>query len=345
MKKLKQRGLFDDDFRLEKISKIGDPLEKLNRHIDWERFRPQLENICKKGEAEGPGGRPPYDYVMMFKILILQSIYDLSDAQTEFQINDRLTFMRFLCLGTGDTIPDEKTIWHFRELLKENKAVKKLFHKFTKVLKQQGVETKRGKIIDASIIEVPTQRNSRDENEQIKRGEVPSEWEKPENNNMLKQKDLDARWIKKNGKSYYGYKNHIKVDAKTKLIEDFVVTDASVHDSQAIDDLVGKKDNGNAIYADSAYSGEPVKKKMRKRKVKAWICAKGYRNQELTEKQKEANHRKSKVRVRVEHVFGHMKYVFKFRTLRSIGKIRAEVRIGLINLSYNIYRYSYLQQA
>jgi len=78
-----QKGFFDEDFRLEKISKQGDPLRKLDEYIDWEKFRPILEKAFKK-EAKGPGGRPPFDYVMMFKILVLQRLYNLSAAQMQF---------------------------------------------------------------------------------------------------------------------------------------------------------------------------------------------------------------------------------------------------------------------
>ena len=86
---MKQRGLFDEADRLQEISKLGDPLEKLNTVIDWNIFKPILKKAMQK-EAKGPGGRPPYDYVMMFKILILQRFYNISDAQTEYQIKDRL---------------------------------------------------------------------------------------------------------------------------------------------------------------------------------------------------------------------------------------------------------------
>ena len=100
-----QIGIWDESLRLEKLSKLGDSLEKLNHAIDWEHFRPKLTKVFKK-QAKGAGGRPPYDYVMLFKVLVLQRIYNLSDDQTEYQINDRMSFMRFLGLGLGDRVPD-----------------------------------------------------------------------------------------------------------------------------------------------------------------------------------------------------------------------------------------------
>jgi transposase len=170
-----QSGIFDEQFKLERISKLGDPLEKLTRCIDWKIFRSILDKALIK-EAKGPGGRPPYDYIMMFKILILQEYFGLSDEQMEFQITDRFSFMRFLGLRTCDKVPDCNTIWAFREQLKEGDIVKQLFDKFTTLLAQNNLIVNKGKIIDASIIEVPIQRNSREENKQIKEGTVPKAW-------------------------------------------------------------------------------------------------------------------------------------------------------------------------
>ncbi len=105
----KQKGFFIEDLRLSELSQHGNPLQKLNAMIPWKNFRHKLNRILKK-EAKGPGGRPAYDYIMMFKVLILQRIYNLSDSQMQYQIMDRLSFMRFLGLDFDDKVPDEKTI-------------------------------------------------------------------------------------------------------------------------------------------------------------------------------------------------------------------------------------------
>jgi IS5 family transposase len=257
---MKQQNMFDEEIRLESLSKIGDPLEKLNMMIDWNAFANTLKRALKK-VAKGPGGRPPFDYVMMFKILVLQRLYNMSDDQTEFQIKDRLTFMRFLGLGIGDTVPDAKTIWHFRELLIEMRLARTLFNMFERQLERQKLITHTGTIVDATFVEAPRQRNSRDENKQIKEGKIPEEWEKPENTHKLRQKDVDARWTKKNNVTFYGYKDHAKVDADSKLITDYAVTDASIHDSQCFVELLdARKDK--VVYADSAYSGKPIQDKI-----------------------------------------------------------------------------------
>lgn len=328
----KQKGLFDEDIRLNKIKKQGDPLIRLNELIDWEMFRPDLKKNFKK-KSKGPGGRPPYDYILMFKILFLQRFYNLSDAQMEYQILDRLSFMRFLDLQLHDDVPDEKTIWNFREQLKDKIEV--LFEKFNEYLMDYGAIAQTGNIIDGSIIEVPKQRNNKEENDKIKNNEEPENW----SDNKRAQKDIDARWTKKNGKNFYGYKNHIKIDKKSKLIENYAITDASVHDSAVVEDLLEEDDEHHELYADSAYSGSRIEEILKERKIKNQIHEKGYRNRPLTDKQKARNKIKSKTRVRVEHIFGYMKNSMKLDIIRTIGITRAKVIIGLNNMVYNICRY------
>ena len=167
---MKQKGFFDEADRLRKISELGDSLEKLNEHIEWKDFQRPLSKFFEK-EAKGPGGRPPFDYVMMFKILILQKIYNISDEQTEYQINDRLSFQRFIGIQLYDTVPDAKTIWHFREVLKEADVLEKIFNMFTEKLEKKGVITQSGSIVDATFVEAPKQRNTKEENKEKKRVE------------------------------------------------------------------------------------------------------------------------------------------------------------------------------
>jgi len=335
MKNKNERGFFDEQFRLEKLTSQNDPLVKLLQHINWEQFRRILTNAFEK-EEKGIGGRLPFDYVMMFKILVLQRYYNLSDEQMQFQILDRLSFMRFLGLTLSDSVPDEKTIWLFRENLIEHKLVDKLFGKFLSSLEKANLVGKEGRMVDASFVEVPRQRNSREENQKIKDGIVPEDWETDPN--KLAQKDLDARWTKKNNQVFYGYKDHVKVDEKSKLILDYEVTDASVHDSQPLEDLLNKKDKDQPLYADSAYTGEEQEKVIRKAGMINKVHEKGYKNKPLTKKQMKSNCKKSKFRARVEHVFGFMEISMKKMYIHSIGKVRAEGIIGLMNLTYNLLR-------
>ncbi|MBP8960011.1 MAG: IS5 family transposase [Bacteroidales bacterium] len=197
-------------------------------------------------------------------------------------------------------------------------------------------------MVDASFVEAPRQRNTREENKHIKEtGTAPAEWKVKLH--KLAQKDIDARWTKKNNNTFYGYKNHVKADTKTKLIEEFIVTDASVHDSQAMEQLLKEKDEGQPLYADSAYTGEDQETVYKKKKVINKIIEKGYRNKALTEEQKANNKEKSRIRVRIEHVFGFVENSMHGSIIRTIGIVRATAKIGLMNLTYNISRCTQLK--
>lgn len=331
MRNINEIGLFDVETRLLKLSETKDPLVRLNRMIDWEQFRRVLEEALRK-EPKGKGGRPPFDYLLMFKILILQRYYNLSDDQMEYQILDRMSFMRFLGLKISDKVPDAKTIWHFREQLVKKDLMGELFGQFLGSLERAGLVLHEGSIVDASFVEVPKQRNSSDENKEIKAGNTPESWEK----NKLAQKDVDARWSKKDGQTFYGYKDHVKADAGSKLITGYEVTAATVHDSQMLERLLDETDAGQPVYADKAYIGKEGI--VEEKNAEPRINERGHRNRPLTEAQKEANRLKSKVRARVEHIFGFIENSMGGSFIRSIGETRAKVMIGLMNLTYNLFR-------
>lgn len=171
----------------------------------------------------------------------------------------------------------------------------------------------------------------------IKEGNGEDLWnEKP---NKKKHKDIDARWTKKNGETFFGYKNHAKVDTKSKFIDKYKVTDASIHDSQALDDLLEEEDKGQDFYADSAYTGKHQEKIIGKYEMNNKVHEKGYRNKPLTDQQKANNKEKSKTRARLEHVFGFMEQSMNGLIVKSVGIKRATGIIGLINLTYNLFRY------
>ena len=333
-------SLFESKKRIEKLENLGDPLIKMNELIDFEIYRDDLESMYKSSKEKG--GRPPYDPIKMLKILILQRLYNLSDKQTEFQINDRASFQRFLGIGAYDSLPDEKTIWLFKERLIKEGLDKILFDKLKYWIKKSGFILNEGAIVDASIIQVPIQRNTAEENETIKEDQIPEGWE--ENNRKYAQKDTDARWTLKNNKSYYGYKNHIIVDVETKIIRDYEVTSASVHDSQVYEELVAEVKPEEVVFADSAYSGEELKILTKNKNAEPLFCMKGRRNKPLTKVEQEWNRRLSKIRCRVEHVFGDMKS-FGMNRIRSVGMERAKLQILLGNMLYNIRRTVYLKGA
>ena len=331
------RGLFDEQETYQKLSAIGNPLEMISKVIGFEMFRDMLEAKLLNTKKKNNAGAKPFDVVMMFKIMILQRYYGLGDTQIEYQILDRLSFKKFLSLESGDKVPDEKTVWAFREKLTNEGLVEDIFLQFTKHLESKGFIMNEGKMVDASFTLAPRQHNTRDENKKIKEGNGDELWnDRP---NKKKHKDIDARWTKKNGETFFGYKNHAKVDEKSKFIDNYKVTDASVHDSQPLDDLLTEDDSGQDFFADSAYTGEEQEKVIDKYEMNNKVHEKGYRNKPLTDEQKANNKEKSKTRVRVEHVFGFMEQSMKGLIVKSVGIKRATGVIGLINLTYNLFRY------
>ena len=336
-------GLFDYENQLEKINAHQPPLNKLDKVIDWEIFRKPIEEALYV-EPKAPGGRPPFDRVMMFKILILQRYYNLSDEQTEFQIKDRLSFMQFLGLQIGDKVPDEKTIWLFKEQLKEKKLAEELFDLFIGQLLGQGIVAKEGSIVDASFVDVPRQHNTREENADIKKGATPLECAKKDKHgyrSKLSQKDTDATWMTKGGERHFGYKDHVNVDNKTKLITKYSISSASPHDSTELENLIDETDK--QLHADSAYRSEKIEKYLKDKECESFIHEKGYRANPLTEQQRESNTIKSKIRARVEHIFGFMtNSMHNALHMRCIGKERVESAIGFLNLTYNLFRYEQL---
>jgi transposase, IS5 family len=332
-----KKSFFDEQNSLELLSEIGNPLEMVSKVIDFEMFRPTLENKLLNTHKKNNAGAKPFDVVLMFKILILQRYYGLGDKQIEYQVIDRISFKNFLGFETGDKIPDEKTVWAFRESLTKEGVVEDLFNQFKNYLESKELIFNEGQLVDASFTIAPRQRNTREENEKIKNGEGDDLWNDEPHKKC--HKDIDARWTQKNKETFYGYKNHAKVDTKSKFINTYVVTDASVHDSQALDDLLDKKDEGQVLHADSAYTGEAQENTIEKYKMKNKVHEKGYRNAPLTDEQKNSNKEKSKTRARVEHVFGFMEQSMNGLFIRSVGIVRATGIIGLINLTYNLFRY------
>ena len=339
-----QMGFYDLDNRLEAISAKGDPLELIKATVPWESFRAEIEAVSrpKPEERKSPAGRKPYDVILMFKILVLQTLHNLADEQLEYLIRDRLSFMRFLDLGLEDPVPDATTVWLFREALAKAGLIAKLFVLFNQHLEAKGYIARGGQIVDATIVSAPTQHNSRGENEAIKAGKTPEGWqEKPAKN---AQKDKDARWTKKDDQSFYGYKNHIGIDRTHKLIRRYAETDASVHDSQKLDDVLDKSNTGAEVWADSAYRSAEIEAKLKTKGYKSRVHRRARRNRPLSRREQAGNTTRSRVRARVEHVFGHQHTSMGGTIVRTIGIVRARAKIGLMNLVYNISRLVQLER-
>ena len=178
--------------RYEKLEEKKKILVMLNEMIPWDIFR-EILGVINIKPRKSNAGRKPMDVILMFKMLVLQNLYNLSDEEVEYQINDRLSFMKFLELGIEDQVPDATTLWLFREKIKEKGLERELFETFNDYINELGYEPKEGQILDATLIPVPKQRNSKEENKKLKEGQVPEEWEKEGNKNKLAQKDVEAR--------------------------------------------------------------------------------------------------------------------------------------------------------
>jgi IS5 family transposase len=350
-------GFFEVDDRLRRLSDLGDQLEAFGSAVDFEIFRADLDEAL--GYRIGPqGGRPPFDPVLMFKILVIQSANNLSDERAEFLINDRLSFMRFLGLGLSDRVPDARTIWLFREKLTKAGAIRGLFGRFDAVLRSAGYIAMSGQIIDASLVAAPKQRNTEDEKKAIKEGRVPEHWKaRP---GKLRQKDRDARWTVKYSKAKerpdgskppvdiaipgFGYQNHIGIDRGFGLIRTWMVTDAAAHEGARLrEGLLDQRNTAAVVWADSAYRSAANEEHLARNGFVSRIHRKKPPRKPMPKRTRRANAEKSKVRSRVEHVFAEQKSRMGL-FVRTIGIARATTKIGMANLVYNLKRLVFLEK-
>ncbi|NJK27968.1 MAG: IS5 family transposase [Coleofasciculaceae cyanobacterium SM2_3_26] len=335
-----QLGFWDEQKRQEYLEQKHNLLVQLNRLVPWEEFRPLLEQVHQK-ERKSNAGRKPIDPVQMFKLLILQKLYNISDEQLEYQVNDRLSFMGFLGLGIEDKVPDATTVWLFRQRLVELGLVEQLFEQFDEYLRGHGYQAEEGQVMDATLVPAPKQHNTKEENEQLKQGEIPEAWkQKP---HKLSQKDTDARWTKKNNQSHFGYKNHVSMDVKHGLVRCYEVTDASVHDSQTLPHLLDGHNTGDEVWADSTYQSQEAERILGLIGFESHIHERTYRHRPLSQEQKQQNRERSRTRAKVEHIFGAWVNSMGGKLVRAIGQARVKAHIGLKNLAYNLRRYVFLQ--
>jgi IS5 family transposase len=349
-----QAGFFDIDERLKEISAKGDDLERLNAIVDFEAFRSDLARAVPRSDGS-KGGRPAFDHVFMWKVLILQASHSLSDERTEFLIKDRLSFMRFLGMGLADPVPDANTIWTFREALTRAQiegvpAIQVLFRAYEAALTRAGFLAMGGQIVDASIVAAPKQRNTDGEKTEIRAGRIPEDWkDKPA---KLAQKDRDARWTVKFSKAKpsddgspridiavpsFGYKNHVGIDRRHGLIRTWTATDASRHDGAQLPALVSKANTASDVWADTAYRSKANEKHLADNGLRSKIHRKKPQGRPMPVNISRANGMKSKIRAAIEHVFARQKGPMGL-VVRTIGLARATVKIGLANIAYNMRR-------
>jgi transposase, IS5 family len=350
----RQPGFFDADKRLRALSAAGDPLERLTSVVDFELFRPELEAALDRSDR-GRGGRPPYDAVLMFRVLVLQTLYTLSDDQTEYQLRDRLSFMRFAGLALHDPIPDAKTIWLFREQLTRSGALAKLFKRFDGLLHARGYLAMGGQIVDATVIEARKPRLTKDEKATLRNGGTPSGWSKA----RTRQVDRDGRWTLKRGKKplppegaqrqgaeiavpMFGYKNHIGIDRAHGFVRCFVVTHAARHDGSQLASVLDAANTASQVWADTAYRSRANLALIEKRGLVAQFQRAKPRGKPMPPHIARGNAKRARVRSRVEHVFAAEKRRMGL-VVRTIGLARAMAKITLANLAYNISRLVWIE--
>jgi len=353
-----QPGFFDVDERLKRLSGLGDHLEAFAAAVDFEIFRADL--IAALAYSDGSqGGRPPFDAVMMFKILVIQAMDNLSDERAEFLINDRMSFMRFLGLSLSDRVPDARTIWLFREKLTKANAIEPLLARFDAALRASGFIAMSGQIVDATLVATPRQRNTEDEKKAIKEGRIPEDWQT--HPSKLRQKDRDARWTMKFTKAkskedgstppcdiaipVFGYQNHISIDRGFGFIRKWAATDAAAYEGARLrEGLLDKGNTASGVWADTAYRSAANEAFMEKNGFVSHVHQKKPKGRPMPKAIRHANATKSKVRSYIEHVFAEEKDRMGL-FIRTIGIARARIKIGMANLVYNFKRLLFLRRS
>jgi len=291
-------------------------LDRINTALNWKRFDKTLHQVFKTSKE----GRPSYPPVVMFKVLLLQQWYGLSDPMAEEAISDRLSFRRFLGLGLHDTVPDETTICRFRGRLAEKCLTPKLLRELNRQLDGKGLLIKQGTLVDASLVEAHS---------------------KPPRKDDTAPKDPDAAWTVKRGQPTYGYKLHVGVDEDSGLIRKAEMTPANVHDTKVFETLLSGDEK--SVYADKAYDSTARRERLKKADVMAGILKKGRRNKPLTDWERTWNRYLSTIRSPVERVFGTLKRSYGFRRAAYVGLERTRNQGLLLCIAFNLRKMTMLQ--
>lgn len=292
--------------KFSKVRKLRSKLSEMNALLNWEAFA----SLFPKKETTR--GRPAYNTILMLKCLFLQSWYNISDEELEFQINDRLSFQEFL--GFPKNIPDYSTIWRFKEYLLEADLSDNIWYELQNQINHNNIKIEEGSIQDARFVDAQPGKQSSDK---INRGREAKT-----------SRSKDGTWTKKYNKSHFGYKLHTKVQRGSKIITEIAVTTANVHDSNI--DLGDKNDD--VLYRDKAWTGVPTK-------------AKGNGNMKrgkLNIREKLRNKRIAKKRCSVEHPYGTMQRSFNAGTTKRTTTARVFIQQLFVCMAYNLYRLRFL---
>ncbi len=330
-----QHDLFAADRRAKKADAFANPLEKMEQVVDFRALSEAVERVAPRPE-QSKGGRPPYPTEVMVRVLVIKRLHRLSDEQTEYQLLDRRSFLRFCGLEHSANVPDRTTIWHFENRIGVA-GVEALFADLDRQIRAHGLEARAGQIVDATLVPAPKQHFTREDKAILEQDAMPADW-KPA---KRRQKDLDASWTKKHGKSYHGYKFTVSVDRKHKLVRTWLPDTAEVHDSRHLEAALDEWNTSAEIYADKGYVGAEREERLREQGYRPYIQRKAHPGKPLSARQKERNRRIAKIRARVEHVFAAIAQ-WGGKHIRTIGQARASFTMGMMVVVYNLRRFTFL---
>lgn len=311
--------------RRKKQSRAVATLDKINKVVNWQALVNIVQVIDKSNTDKG--GRKPLPFDWKVKMLFLQYAFNLGDEELEDQLIDRLSFQKFVGINFDQEIPDFTTLWYFKEALIQHKLMDRIFSSINHQLELNGLILKKGTIADAIIIESDNKPLSKQKREELE-------------SNPSVQIDTEAQSTEKNGKKYFGYKGHIGVDVESKLIRKRKFTPASVHDSQAFEEVLSGDEK--SIWADKAYPVDKHKRIARTLGIFYGVLDKKKKGKELSSKQQKRNKQKSSVRAAVEHPFAFMRKKLKMGLATAKTKVRNALRFDMNCILYNVLRAEWL---
>ena len=335
--------LFAQEHRQKKLDDYTKVLKRLDQLVDWNELAQEINAKTHREGARPQGGRPPYATKVMIKILVLQQLYgNLSDEETEYSLLDRRSWQQFIELTQVRDLPDARTIWHFKNQLAQSGGSEQIFATVQKQLARSGYKAQGGQMIDATLVPSPIMHFDKEEKEKINVGKQPEQW----STKQAAHKDTDAHWTAKHGKVYHGYKAHVNADQKHKLIRVLKVTSANksdvTHLEPVLDQTEGRTQVGKTVFADRGYDSKNNRAILKANGLRDGIMRKDDRQRYDQSKIKKRNQLLSKVRSRVEHIFGSWEKVIG-KKVRCIGLIRANSHIIMQAVVYNLRRWVSLE--
>jgi transposase, IS5 family len=329
--------LFIQDQRQTKLGGFIANLAAMDELIDFAAIAAQVDAACPRADRVR-GGRPPYPTEVMVRLLFIQSLYNLSDEDCEYQVLDRMSFQHFCRLAGALHIPDARTVWRFKQRLAQGRlGGRAIFDAVSQQLQRHGYIPRVGQIVDASIVQAPITQAKREEREALNEGRTPEGWTPK----RVQHTDGDARWTKKHGKSFYGYKLHANADARYKLIRQAKVTAANIDDGQTLKDVLDRGNTGKRLLADRGYDAQANRELLQQAQLKDGIARRAKPGQERRQRLDARNTAINRIRARGEHVFAGLEQLGG-KCVRAMTLARNELAILLKCAAYNARRLVWL---